>query len=112
MNGTHIIEAVRESDDGERIVFVIKKESESLGTRVAARPVKIKPHNLVRLYSEQRIVVDFTDIPAISSSFADEVSGKLFLEFSPLAFMQRLEVLNTTDRGSYLRRFEVGGLEI
>jgi hypothetical protein len=91
------IEAVHESDDGERIVFIINKEAESFGTRVAARPVKIKLQNLASLCPEQKIFVDFSDIPVISSSFADEVLGKLFLEFGPLAFMQKFEVVNTTD---------------
>lgn len=79
------IEAVHESDDGERIVFVINKEAESFGTRVAARPVKIKLQNLASLCPEQKIFVDFSDVPVVSSSFADEVLGKLFLELGPLA---------------------------
>ena len=91
------IEAAHESDDGERIVFVINKEAESFGTRVAARPVKIKLQNLASLCPEQKIFVDFSDVPVISSSFADEVLGKLFLELGPLAFMQKFEVVNTTD---------------
>jgi hypothetical protein len=35
------------------------------------------------------IAFDFTDVPLISSSFADEVFGKLFLEFGAMEFMRR-----------------------
>jgi hypothetical protein len=91
------IEAAHESDDGARIVFVMNKEAGSFGTRVAGRPVKIKLQNLAGLCPTQKVFIDFSDIPVISSSFADEVLGKLFLELGPLAFMQRFEVVNTTD---------------
>ena len=37
-----------------------------------------------------RIVVDFSDVPLISSSFADEVFGKLFVELGALKFMGSL----------------------
>ncbi|MEW6544347.1 MAG: STAS-like domain-containing protein [Nitrospirota bacterium] len=70
---------------------------ESFGTRAAARPVKIKLQNLAALCPDQKIFVDFSDVPVISSSFADEVLGKLFLELGPLAFMQKFEVVNTSD---------------
>lgn len=91
------IEAAHESDDGQRIVFVMNKEAESFGTRAAARPVKIKLQNLVALCPEQKILINFSDVPVISSSFADEVLGKLFVELGPLTFMQKFEVVNTSN---------------
>ena len=42
----------------------------------------------------QRIVIDFSGIPLISSSFADEVLGKLFVEIGPVNFAQRFEFRN------------------
>lgn len=33
----------------------------------------------------------------ISSSFADEVLGKLFLQFGPVAFTQKFEIVNTVE---------------
>jgi hypothetical protein len=41
-----------------------------------------------------KIYIDFEGIPLISSSFADEVFGKLFAEVGPLGFMQKFEFLN------------------
>lgn len=91
------IETEYESTDGKRIVFLMKEESQSFGSRVAGRPVKIKLQSLATLCPEQKIFVDFSDIPVISSSFADEILGKLFVELGPLAFMQRFEIVNTTE---------------
>lgn len=91
------IKAVHESEDGARIVFSMKKEASSFGSRVAARPVKIKLRNLVSLCPGQKAFVDFSEIPVISSSFADEVLGKLFIEMGPLAFMQKFEIVNASD---------------
>jgi hypothetical protein len=42
----------------------------------------------------QRIIIDFTDVPLVSSSFADEVLGKLFMELGPMTFAQRLDFRN------------------
>ena len=41
-----------------------------------------------------RVVVDFTDVSVISSSFADEVFGRLFLDLGPRAFMSRIVLRN------------------
>jgi hypothetical protein len=40
-------------------------------------------------YKRATIAFDFTGIPLISSSFADGVFGKLFLELGALDFMRR-----------------------
>jgi hypothetical protein len=42
----------------------------------------------------QRIIIDFLNVPLVSSSFADEVFGKLFLELGPVTFAQRFEFRN------------------
>jgi hypothetical protein len=38
-----------------------------------------------------RILIDLTDVPIISSGFADEVFGKLFAQLGPLRFGQALQ---------------------
>jgi len=45
----------------------------------------------------QKIVIDFADVPLVSSSFADEAFGKLFLEMGPIAFGQRFQFQNLSD---------------
>lgn len=40
------------------------------------------------------IVIDFSGIGVVSSSFADEVFGRLFVKMGPGAFMRRIEMRN------------------
>lgn len=91
------IETHFESTDGQRIVFVMKEEASSFGSRVAAKPVKTKLESLAAMCPDKKIFIDFANIPVISSSFADEVLGKLFLEHGPVAFTQKFEIVNTDE---------------
>ncbi len=81
------------SDDGN-IYFIMKEESSSFGSRVSGKPIRTKLSNLLRMGGNEKIYIDLSDIPLMSSSFADEVFGKLFLEAGPLVFMQRFELIN------------------
>jgi anti-sigma regulatory factor (Ser/Thr protein kinase) len=91
------IETHYESRDGQRIVFVMEKEASSFGSRAAAKPVKTKLESLVTMCPEKKVFIDFGNIPVISSSFADEVLGKLFLELGPVVFTQKFEIVNTSE---------------
>lgn len=81
------------TQDGN-IYFLMKKECASFGSRVAGKPIRTKLSNLFRMGGEAKIIIDLADIPLISSSFADEAFGKLFLEAGPMAFMQRVQFTN------------------
>ena len=84
-----------ERPEENEIVFIVKQETTSLGSRVAGTVVRHKLKNLLQMFPDQAIVVDFKDVSLVSSSFADEVIGKLFLELGPLTFSQRCRVRNT-----------------
>jgi hypothetical protein len=47
--------------------------------------------NLARICGGKRIAIDFSDVPIVSSSFADEVFGKLFAELGAIEFMRAFE---------------------
>jgi hypothetical protein len=86
---TDRVELLYEVDSGDSIEFKLKDEAESLGSRLAGKKVRTKLHNLVSC-SRSRIDVDFSGVNLISSSFADEVFGKLFLQLGPIDFGQRI----------------------
>jgi anti-sigma regulatory factor (Ser/Thr protein kinase) len=88
------VELKYEQHDREEVLFVMSDEATSFGSRVAGTPVRIKLMNLLRMCPGQRIVVDFSGIPLVSSSFADEALGKLFVEIGPVTFAQRFEFRN------------------
>jgi len=85
------IETHYESDDLKKLIFIMKDEAASFGSRVAGTPVRNKLLNLVKMCPQQKIFLDFSDIPLVSSSFADEVFGKLFAELGPVSFMQHFD---------------------
>lgn len=88
------VELRYEQHGNQEILFMLKDESSSFGSRVAGAPVRTKLANLVRMCPGQRIAIDFSGVPLVSSSFADEVLGKLFAELGPMTFMQRFELRN------------------
>ena len=72
----------------DKILFEVEKEVEGFGSREFGRRARQKIDNI--LVDKRTIIAfDFTGIPLISSSFADEVFGKLFVEMGALEFMRR-----------------------
>ena len=89
-----VIENRYETDAGDRIEFILAKETTSFGSRIGARPIRAKLLNLLQMCPGQRIRVDFKGVALISSSFADEVFGRLFVELGPMTFMARIEFVS------------------
>jgi anti-sigma regulatory factor (Ser/Thr protein kinase) len=71
--------------ESNRIEFYVAKEIEAFGSRSAGQYARNKIDVLMNNRS-QRIVFDFSDVHLISSSFADEVFGKIFAELGPITF--------------------------
>ncbi|MCE7998593.1 MAG: DUF4325 domain-containing protein [Rhodobiaceae bacterium] len=89
------IETHFESDPDGNIQFLIKNESEGFGSRAAGEPVRRKLGNVINAQEGDGVVIlDFSDVPLVSSSYADEVVGKLFVELGPLEFMRRIKIQN------------------
>lgn len=75
----------------EKFIFKVSDETKYFGSRIAARPILAKLINLTKNF-DAKVVVDIGDVALVSSSFADEVFGKLFAELGPLEFMARVEI--------------------
>jgi len=88
------VESQYEDFETEEVRFVILKEAPSFRSRLGGTPVRYKLQNLARMCPDQKIIINFAGVPLVSSSFADEVFGKLFLEMGPIVFSQRFEFLN------------------
>ncbi|MCR6686165.1 DUF4325 domain-containing protein [Pseudoxanthomonas sp.] len=88
------IETKYEGDHDNIIHVALANEAQSFGSRVAGTPIHVKLHNLVQMCPGQPIEIDFSGVPLVSSSFADEVFGKLFVKLGPLEFMQRIRFKN------------------
>lgn len=81
-----------ESEDGEMILSVKDEMSQELGSRAGGRLAARMVRNL--LGDDQVVVLDFADVSVISSSFADEVLGRLFVDLGPMTFANRIEIRN------------------
>jgi anti-sigma regulatory factor (Ser/Thr protein kinase) len=100
-HGLDVVDMRYTSDDLTSIVFVVKRDSASLGSREAGAGFRTKIENLMGMRPQDPVVLDFSGVTIMSSSFADEVVGKLFRAMGPLAFMARvrLQGLTPTVRG-------------
>jgi hypothetical protein len=90
------IETHFETSKPEEFRFDLCSEGESFGSRLAAIPVRIKLANLVRMSGNSRIVIDFAGVSVVSSSFADEVFGKLAADLGLLRFSQKMDFRNVS----------------
>jgi anti-sigma regulatory factor (Ser/Thr protein kinase) len=90
------IELKYEQDDLKAISFKLTEHASSFRSRPAGKPVRVKLSNLVNSCPGQVIYVDFENITVVSSSFADEVFGKIFIELGPMRFMQSIRLVNVS----------------
>ncbi|MEM5474617.1 STAS-like domain-containing protein [Hoeflea sp. AS60] len=80
-------------EDGS-IIFDLAEESEGFGSRAAGDPVRRKLLNILNFADAGKVIVDLDGVMLVSSSYADEVFGKLFVELGPLEFGRRVDIKN------------------
>lgn len=83
--------------EGGAIRLPLADETSGFGSRTAGRTLRTKALNLLRADPSAHIVLDWSGVPSISSSFADEFVGRLFVELGPIAFMSRVKSQNVDD---------------
>ena len=80
-------------DDRGGLVFVMReKASPHFGSRRGGSRVRRTIANLLRTH--QSIVLDFDGVGVFTSSFADELFGRMFVGMGPRAFMSRVRMVN------------------
>jgi hypothetical protein len=85
------------ADSGNEIVVTVVDEASGFGNRDSARPARQRLHNLLNLYPEMRVVVDFNAVNLLSASFADEFIARLAKEVGVASFFQRVVLSNMND---------------
>jgi hypothetical protein len=65
-----------------------------VGSRAAGAFIREKCRHLLEQEQRKPLVIDWAGVPLISSSFADEAFGKLFVELGPLTFAARVKHTN------------------
>lgn len=89
-----IIESHYEMEDRDCLELTMKNETTGYGTRKSGRQIRTKILNLLEAEPTFPLVIDWDGIPVISSSFADEVIGKLFLFLGAIRFSARIRNIN------------------
>ncbi len=88
-----IIELLYETETGDAIILTMREESTGFGSRAAGRQLRTKCINLLNAEPTKPLLLDWSGVPLVSSSFADELVGKLFVKLGPLSFSARVRNL-------------------
>jgi hypothetical protein len=91
-----IIEMKYLSNDCKTLQVAMRDEEAGFGSRRAGAQMRTKCLNLLRAEPECALLVDWDGIQMISSSFADEFIGKLFVELGPMSFVSRVRQTRMT----------------
>ncbi|PKM65358.1 MAG: hypothetical protein CVU95_15595 [Firmicutes bacterium HGW-Firmicutes-2] len=86
----NIIELNYLSDEENTFKLIMKDESTGFGNRPVGRMLRRKVNNILSTEESIPISIDWAGVPIISSSFADEFMGKLFLEHGAMVFSARI----------------------
>lgn len=84
------VEREFESDSGILVIRMADKASRHFGSRKGGRRIRRLIQNLLR--EQPDVVLDFEGVGVFTSSFADEVFGRLFVSMGPRAFMTRIRM--------------------
>ena len=86
----------REDDQTKTIPYRLADQASGTGTRQSGERIRNEILNLTK-ESSYRIVIDFNGISVVSSSFADELIGKLVGELGFTGFLQRIQLSGMND---------------
>jgi hypothetical protein len=79
-------------DVGEATVYKLSSQKSGFGTRKSGERIRNEVSNM--LLNTNRLIINFEGIGIVSSSFADELVGKLYLEMGPVSFGQKVSLEN------------------
>ena len=83
-------------DDSGNYVIEIAKEGSGTGTRQSAAKIRNMVVNTIKS-THKKVTLDFSGVNIISSSFSDELIGKLVVELGFMFFGQTITLKNITD---------------
>lgn len=87
--------------DNDNLVFWVKEESRGTGSRYAARQFKHILLNTAQ-QSARDIDISFKDVEVVSSSYADELFGKMIQEIGIVAFSSRFRIVDVSRTNAFI----------
>lgn len=89
------VEKMHERDDDE-FWIVARDICKTFGSRESGREARRYIENILSSAEGKPVHIDFDGVPVISSSFADEVFGKLFVSLGSMRFMRLIAIERTS----------------
>lgn len=89
------LEKMHETGDIDDIRVEASTICKTFGSRQSGLEARKYINNIINIYPNNKIRIDLSDVNIISSSFADEVFGKLFVELGPMRYMRQVIIENT-----------------
>jgi hypothetical protein len=89
-----MFETTYADERGDGLLLRLHEQTTGFGTRIAGRQIRTICLNLMNAEPAARLTLDWAGIPLISSSFADEAIGRLFVDLGPLGFGARIRNVN------------------
>lgn len=90
----NVIDYHYEMEDEDCLKLKMKEETTGFGSRRSGKQINTKIHNLIKAKPNYPLVIDWEGVPVISSSFADEMIGKLFLKLGGISFSSIIRNVN------------------
>lgn len=87
------VERIHE-DDSSDITILATDICKTFGSRQSGLEARRYLTNIMTGSDFNTLKIDFTGVNVVSSSYADEVFGKLFVELGPIRFMRSIKIIN------------------
>lgn len=78
---------------GDELTVRLSDETRGLGSRDSGLGIRNKVRTLLQAEPGRTIALDWSGVPTISSSFADELVGRLLVELGPVVFNSRIRLV-------------------
>jgi hypothetical protein len=98
---TNYVESQYENENGVATIHM-KRDWHDYGTRTAGAKFRTKLLNLISISEQHRVLLDMSGIHVLSSSFSDEVFGKLYAEFGSSNFHATISMSNVEETVRHL----------
>lgn len=93
--GFDYIEKMHERTEA-KVEIVASEICKTFGSRQSGREARLYIENVLSSVEGAPVHIDFQGVPVISSSFADEVFGKLFVMMGSMRFMRLIQLDNVS----------------
>lgn len=89
-----------EADNGN-IIINVASQSHGTGTRKAAEKLRTLVLNIT-LSDKKKVILDFTGVNLISSSYADELIGKIISQHGFIFFISNFSIINISPTNAFI----------